>query len=148
MFQLRMKQTDEYERLVKFFVEQGLEFDGDEEVDTDIVRCYKVTHGDDHLVGGFVIAKRQGEFIIDGIAVEPVYRKMQVGRIMLEKAIKVVKELGGSGICLVARAPGFFRKYGFTTVAPEDAPDFFECRHCPQYQVSCHPEVMRLEFDE
>ena len=52
MMQLRMKQTDEYERLVKFFVEQGLEFNGDEEVDTDIIRCYKVTHGnEDHLVG-------------------------------------------------------------------------------------------------
>ncbi|MDO4395853.1 MAG: GNAT family N-acetyltransferase [Clostridia bacterium] len=147
MFQLKMKQTDEYERLVKFFVEQGLEFDGDEEVDTDIVRCYKVTHGeDDFLVGGFVLAKRQGEFIIDGIAVDPMYRKMDVGKIMVNKAIKVVKELGGKSITLVARAPGFFRKQGFTAIDPENAPNFFECKQCPQYQVSCHPEVMRLEI--
>lgn len=147
MFQLKMKQTDEYERVVKFFVEQGLEFDGDEEVDTDIVRCYKVTHGeDDFLVGGFVLAKRQGEFIIDGIAVDPMYRKMDVGKIMVNKAIKVVKELGGKSITLVARAPGFFRKQGFIAVDPENAPNFFECKQCPQYQVSCHPEVMRLEI--
>lgn len=147
MFQLKMKQTDEYERLVKFFVEQGLEFDGDEEVDTDIVRCYKVTHGeDDFLVGGFVLAKRQGEFIIDGIVVDPMYRKMDVGKIMVNKAIKVVKELGGKSITLVARAPGFFRKQGFTAIDPENAPNFFECKQCPQYQVSCHPEVMRLEI--
>ena len=147
MMQLRMKQTDEYERLVKFFVEQGLEFNGDEEVDTDIIRCYKVTHGnEDHLGGGFVIAKREGEYIIDGIAVEPIYRKMQIGKIMLEKAVKVVKELGGNRIYLVARAPGFFRKYGFVSIEPEDAPNFFECKQCPQFQKTCHPEVMKLEM--
>ena len=147
MMQLRMKQTDEYERLVKFFVEQGLEFNGDEEVDTDIIRCYKVTHeNEDHLVGGFVIAKREGEYIIDGIAVEPIYRKMQIGKIMLEKAVKVVKDLGGNRIYLVARAPGFFRKYGFVSIEPEDAPNFFECKQCPQFQKTCHPEVMKLEM--
>ena len=147
MMQLRMKQTDEYERLVKFFVEQGLEFNGDEEVDTDIIRCYKVTHGnEDHLVGGFVIAKREGKYIIDGIAVEPIYRKMQIGKIMLEKAVKVVKELGGNRIYLVARAPGFFRKYGFVSIEPEDSPNFFECKQCPQFQKTCHPEVMKLEM--
>ena len=37
-----LKRTDEYERLVKFFVENGLEFDGDEEVDTDIIECFKM----------------------------------------------------------------------------------------------------------
>lgn len=148
MLRLVMKQTDEYDRLVRFLTEQGLEFDVDEEVDTDIVRCYKVTHGDeDYLVGALIIAKREGEFIIDGIGVEPMYRKMDIGRIMLEKAIKVVRELGGKGIYLVAKAPGFFRKYGFVTVEPENAPNFFECRQCPQYQVSCHPEVMRLELE-
>ena len=67
MMRLIMKETDEYERLVKFFVENELEFDGDEEVDTDIVKCYKVTHGE-------------------------------------------------------------------------------EDKYCPQYQVSCHPEVMKLEI--
>ena len=32
-----MRTTNEYERLVQFFVKNGLEFDGDEEVDADIV---------------------------------------------------------------------------------------------------------------
>ena len=33
MLKFKMQSTDEYERLVKFFVENELEFDGDEEVD-------------------------------------------------------------------------------------------------------------------
>ncbi|MEG0661789.1 MAG: GNAT family N-acetyltransferase, partial [Anaerovoracaceae bacterium] len=56
-----------------------------------------------------------------------------------------VRKLGGTRLFLVARAPGFFRKAGFVTVPKEEAPNFFECLTCPQYGVSCHPEVMMLE---
>ena len=48
MMKFTMSSTDEYERLVKFFVENQLEFDGDEEVDTDIIKCWKITQGDDY----------------------------------------------------------------------------------------------------
>ena len=143
---LMMKETDEYERLVKFFVENQLEFDGDEEVDTDIIKCYKVTHGDDFLVGAVVLAKREDQYIIDGIAVDKLYRKMKVGQILLKKVIKKVEELGGDSLYLVARAPEFFKKYGFEAVDPETAPNFFECKYCPQYQVDCFPEVLKLEI--
>ena len=39
-----------------------------------------------------------------------------------------------------------YLKLGFETVEPADAPNFFECKQCPQYKVSCHPEVMKLEI--
>ncbi len=42
--------------------------------------------------------------------------------------------------------PEFFRKYGFETVAREEAPNFFECLTCPQYGKTCHPEVMKLDL--
>lgn len=147
MLKFRMQSTDEYERLVKFFVENELEFNGDEEVDTDIIKCWKMTHTDDVLVAGCVLAKRQGEFIIDGIAVTQLFRKFGLGKILMEKAIKEVKARGGNKIYLVARAPGFFRTMGFETVKPEDAPVFFECAQCPQYNVKCFPEIMKLEIE-
>ena len=147
MLKFRMQSTDEYERLVKFFVENELEFNGDEEVDTDIIKCWKMTHTDDVLVAGCVLAKRQGEFIIDGIAVTHLFRKFGLGKILMEKAIKEVKARGGNKIYLVARAPGFFRTMGFETVKPEDAPVFFECAQCPQYNVKCFPEIMKLEIE-
>ena len=146
MMKFTMSPTDEYERLVKFFVENHLEFDGDEEVDTDIIKCWKVTQGDDYLVAGCVLAQREGEYIIDGIAVDKPMRKTGMGKILVEKVITEVKKRGGSRIYLVARAPEFFRKLGFSTVEPSAAPNVFECRQCPQYGVDCHPEVMKLEF--
>lgn len=147
MMRLILRQTDAYEKLVQFFVENELEFDGDEEVDTDIVRCFEIVHGvEEHLVGAVVLAKREGRYIIDGIAVDAPYRKLKVGNILLQKVIDTVKELGGDSLYLVARAPGFFRANGFTAIDPETAPNFFECKYCPQYQKNCHPEVMKLEI--
>ncbi len=146
MIKFTIKSTDEYERLVKFFVENQLEFDGDEEVDTDIIKCWKVTHGDDFLMGGCVLAMREGKYIIDGIAVDQMFRKFGIGKVMIDKAAKEVKARGGSELFLVARAPEFFRRLGFEAVNPEKAPLFFECAQCPQYQKDCHPEIMRLEI--
>ena len=146
MMKFTMSSTDEYERLVKFFVENQLEFDGDEEVDTDIIKCWKITQGDDYLVAGCVLAQREGRYIIDGIAVDKPMRKTGIGKILVDKVISEVKERGGDSIYLVARAPGFFKKLGFTVINPTEAPNFFECKQCPQYRVSCHPEVMKLEI--
>lgn len=147
MIKFTMKSTDEYDRLVKFFVENKLEFDGDEEVDTDIVKCWKVVHGEDELIGGCVLALRQGEYIIDGIAVNKLFRKFGIGKIMIDKAIKEIKARGGCRLYLVARAPEFFRKLGFKTVEANNAPLFFECAQCPQYKKECHPEIMKLEIE-
>ena len=155
--------TDDYERLVPFFVANDLEFPDEEEyeVPTDLVQCWKVTEGaqpepdedsveyktDHHrLIGGFVLAERQGEFIVDGIAVDPEYRKEKLGKALLDLGIAETRKRGGKRIFLVARAPGFFRKSGFVTVPREEAPNFFECLTCPQYGVDCHPEVMRLDL--
>ena len=35
---------------------------------------------------------------------------------------------------------------GFEEVEADRAPLFFECATCPQYQKTCHPEIMRLEI--
>lgn len=146
MIKFKMESTDEYDRLVKFFVENELEFDGDEEVDTDIVECWKVTHTGDVLIGGCVLAMRQNKYIIDGIAVDKLFRKFGIGKILVDKVREEVKKRGGKEIFLVARAPGFFRKMGFEEISQEKAPLFFECGQCPQYRTVCHPEIMKLEI--
>lgn len=153
MKDFKIRETEDYESLVPFFIENDLEFSEDEPVPTDIVKCWDVreeeTGGENEkgrLIGGFVLARRQGEFIVDGIAVDPEYRKAKLGQTLLEKGIEEARSRGGKRIFLVARAPGFFRKKGFVTVERKDAPNFFECLTCPQYGVDCHPEVMRLEL--
>ena len=150
MLKFRLETTDEYERLVKFFIENGLEFTNEdlEEVDTDIVHIWKMVHTGDTLVGGVVLAKREGKYIIDGIAVEKIFRKFGLGKIMVNKVISEVKKLGGDSIYLVARAPEFFKTLGFCEIKEEDAPNFFECKTCPQFNVSCNPKIMMYSLNK
>ena len=151
MINFKIRETKDYEKLVPFFIENELEFTEEdmEEVPTDIVKCWEIvdkTDGKDQLIGGFVLAKREGEYICDGIAIDPEWRGTRLGKALLDRGIEEVREQGGSRMYLVARAPEFFRKSGFVTVKREDAPNFFECLTCPQYGISCHPEVMRLDI--
>ena len=146
MVNFKISVTEDYEKLVPFFIENELEFSEEEPVPTDLVKCWEITDGDGKLIGGFVLAKREGEFIVDGIAIDPEYRKFKLGKALLEKGIEEALKRGAKRIYLVARAPGFFRKYGFVTIPREESPDFFECLTCPQYNVSCFPEVMKLEL--
>lgn len=152
MNNIQISVTEDYEKLVPFFIKNGLEFSGDEPVPTDLVKCWQIVKSgdadetEDELVGGLVLAKRQGEFIIDGIAIAPEYRDFQYGSILLNQGIMETLKQGGRRIFLVARAPGFFKKQGFVRVPKEDAPNFFECLTCSQYQKTCYPEVMKRDL--
>lgn len=148
MIKFKMSQTEDYDKLVPFFIENELEFSEEEPVPTDLVKCWQLTQGEEEaLVGALVLAKREGEYIIDGIAVDKTIRRFKMGKTLLNKAIEEVLQRKGKRIFLVARAPEFFRKAGFVTVPREEAPNFFECLTCPQYGVDCHPEVMRLDLE-
>jgi amino-acid N-acetyltransferase len=142
---ITIEETEDYAELVDFFVENELEFSAEDEVPTDLVKCWKAAAGG-KLVGGCVLAKREGRFICDGIATDPSVRGMRIGEKLLFTMEEEAKTLGADALYLVARAPGFFVKYGFEPVPRDAAPTFFECFSCPQYGVSCHPEVMRLKL--
>ena len=150
MINFKMSVTEDYEKLVPFFIENGLEFAGDGSVPPGLVKCWEITEktesGNEKLIGGFVLAKRDGEFIVDGIAIAPEYRKLDLGKVLLQKGLDEVSISGGEKVFLVAKAPEFFRKYGFVTVPKEEAPNFFECLTCEQFGVSCHPEIMRCDL--
>ncbi|MDR2770562.1 MAG: GNAT family N-acetyltransferase [Clostridiales Family XIII bacterium] len=144
-----ISETVDYDALVAMFIRNGLEFSAEEEVPTDLVKCWEATElhasaAAGRLIGGCVLALREGAFIIDGIAVEPEYRAHKLGKKLLELAVGEAKTRGGRALFLVARAPEFFRKQGFVTVPRAGAPTFFECFSCPQYNASCFPEVMYL----
>ncbi len=141
-----IRETQNYDALVELFIENGLEFSEDEPVQaTDIIKCWEAVKGDE-LIGGCVLAMRQKKYIIDGIAVKPEFRKENIGSGLLNQAIDYLKKKKASELYLVARAPGFFKTQGFKSITREDAPEFFECFRCDQYQKTCFPEVMVLNI--
>ena len=96
-----------------------------------------------NIIGACTLAFREGEYIIDGIALAPASRGSGAGTALLAAAEDEVRVRGGERVYLVARAPEFFRANGYETIARSDAPEFFECFGCDQYNRSCFPEVMR-----
>lgn len=143
---ITLKRTDEYDMLVDFFIDNGLEFSEEEQVATEVIDCYKAVLEDGELIGGVVLAKREGAYIIDGIAVKEEYRKFGVGRMMVDKALEVSRQLGENTIYLIARAPGFFRRLDFVNIDKDEAPTFYECAECPQFGKTCFPELMKYEI--
>ena len=150
MAEYTIRETEEYEKLVPFFIENELEFTEEdaEEVPTDLVKCWQITDEEDKLVGAFVLARREGEYICDGIAIDARLRGTGLGGELLALGIEETRARGGDRMFLVARAPEFFRKNGFVTVPRQEAPNFFECLTCPQYGITCHPEVMRIDLQD
>ena len=142
-------ETDDYESLVTFFIENGLEYAEDDEVPTDLVKCWKAVDPENgKLVGGCVLAKREGRFICDGIATDISLRGTRLGEKLLGLLTEEAKMLGAESIFLVARAPGFFEKYGFIPIPRDGAPTFFECFSCPQFGTTCPATVMQRSLEE
>lgn len=169
--QLKISVTQMHEKLNPFYAENGLEIAEDEPVSTDTIKSWVIMKNvggadvqpddaitastdiieepladDDageNIVGACTLAFRQGEYIIDGIALAPQARGTGGGTALLKAAEEEAALRGGKRIYLVARAPEFFRENGYVTVERGDAPEFFECFGCDQYNKTCFPEVMK-----
>ena len=82
MLRFKMKATDEFEKLVPFFIENGLEYSEGETAPDGLVQCWEVVHGDEddeHLTAALVLTRKQGEYVIDAIAVSKLFRKLKIG---------------------------------------------------------------------
>lgn len=145
MLKLNFVITEDMDRLNKFFEENKLEISDAEPVETNVIKAWKLENQQGEITGGICLAYREGEYIIDGIAVDESIRGQRVGEKLLNLAKEEVIARGGKGIYLVAKAPGFFKTQGFKTVEQDEAPLFYECAHCPQFNVDCFPEIMQLE---
>ena len=152
MVKFKIRETDDYDALVKLFIKEGLEYSeedllGNSPIPTDIVKCWSITlDEDDRLVGGAVLATRQGEYIVDGIAMDSEFQRIKLGKELMMRVIEEVLKRNGRALYLVARAPGFFKRIGFDSIDRKDAPEFYECADCPQRDATCHPEVMKLSM--
>ena len=139
--------VDDHESLNRFYEKNDLEISEEDPVGTDAVKSWVLVE-DEKLAGAATRALREGEYIIDGIALDESYRGGGRGTALLNTVIDEVRKRGGSRIYLVARAPEFFGASGFKEVERADAPEFFECFGCSQYGVKCFPKVMEYILTE
>lgn len=145
----KLSKTNDINRINLFFAINGLE-SAEETIDDDqYIAGWTATDPEtNNLVGALSLVRRGGYYIIDGIAVDPAFRKQGLGRILIDLALAEVRSLQINKVYLVAKVPPFFRKLGFLEIPWPDAPPVFECTKCPQYNRDCHPEAMYLSLYE
>ncbi len=146
MLRFMLKETDEYDRLAEFMTRFGLDLSDKDRVGDQVLKCWKVVQEPDFLTGGIILSKRQGEFILDGIAVDAPLRRTGMGRIMVNKLVTEVRKLDGKRIYLAAKDPEFFEKVGFSEVEGNEAGNLFTCSGCGQKGDTCFPRIMKMEL--
>ncbi len=140
-------ETAEYKDLAMLFYRHGLEVSPDEEPPEGLIKLWELIDSDSgKRIGGVKLEKRNGQFVVAAIAVEETHRRMDLGTLMLEKAVSEVRSLCGESVWLVAKVPEFFKSYGFAIVDFSSAPAISKCMTCNQFKVDCFPEVMRLDL--
>ena len=144
---IRIIPTEDHDSLNELYERNDLEISDEEPVGTDAVQSW-ILKQEDETAGAATLAVRQGEYIIDGIALEPEFRGGGLGTALLKTVIDDVRQRGGRRIYLVARAPEFFAANGFSEAERSEAPMFFECFGCDQYNVRCFPKVMKYVMEE
>ncbi|MFO8192551.1 MAG: GNAT family N-acetyltransferase [Bacillota bacterium] len=144
-----LRKTGNPQALNSFFRENGLETADDDNPAGAVTAAWKLNDaGSGQLIGAVVLVRRNNEYIINDIAVDPLYRNNKYGMKLLKKAIAEVNRLAGKRIYLVAKVPPFFATAGFREWADKEALQLFSCIDCPQYKKTCHPKVMRLDLKE
>lgn len=123
-----------------FFISLGLEM-GNEPVERQVQKIWWVKEKD-KLIGAASLGLRDNHWVVDGIAVLPEYRDQGLGKRLLEQVVEEAKARGADILWLVAKAPGFFEKEGFSYTDAEHAPAVFGCTDCDIRDISCHPRWM------
>ncbi|HHY13200.1 MAG TPA: GNAT family N-acetyltransferase [Thermoanaerobacterales bacterium] len=148
MTKYKVRQTEDYRTLEKLYIKHGIEV-GNEPVRTENIKNWKVIveqNGKEIVIGGITLGRRDIHYVVNGISIEPEYRKMKIGTDILDRLVKYVEEIGVRELWLIAKAPGFFGKYGFEEKKMEESPQIFGCFNCDLYQKTCHPKAMVFRF--
>lgn len=139
-----VKPIESPDDVMELFLRSDLEMTEDEFDTRVFLKGYEAKNEKGEVIGGCALTEQDGHFIINGIAVDPAYRKTGVASEMLARTTEDARALGAEEIILVARAPGFFRKNGYENVPDPDIPEgLFDCQSCPQYRQRCFPEIMK-----
>ncbi len=139
---IRIIETGNYAELIPLFRASGLEIHIEDGKPQDMLTCWRAEDQNGNLLGGVSLEQRKGLYVIGDIAVEKDLRGRDIGSLLLQTAMERLRQMGAKQVYLVAKAPKFFEKAGFTYQTEEEAPEIFSCKSCEQRGKTCFPEFM------
>lgn len=144
----RIDSTQDFITMQKLFHQNGLEVNLEDDEGKGVLGLWRAVDAHGDLLGGLKIEERSGELVLACIAVEEPSRKLGIGAELLQIAIHFAIERQEQRLLLVAKAPSFFKKFGFYEVDMEEYRHITKCYTCAQRGISCYPEVLRMDFSQ
>jgi GNAT superfamily N-acetyltransferase len=136
-----------FTEVLPLLVEGELEFSPDTQTIPCLYSCYGLFHGaDKELTAGAAVTFEHGEYVLKGIAVKKEYRGKGFGKLLTEYIIEDLRNGGASGMYLTAKAPEFYKQFGFRIIDSKTAPPISGCLNCRRFRNTCNPEIMKLDM--
>lgn len=115
-----IKEFNEQDKLVDFYISRGIEFNEDKQYFHPPVFSY-IAEMNNNFVGAITICKEGNDFILDEVAVVKNYEKQEVCTALVNSAInRIQNEYGDSKFYLVAKNPDVFKNMGFSIIQREE----------------------------
>lgn len=142
MLKFSMFETADKDSLLGLFDETGVELSDGEQV-----QCWAITYGEENeVVGGAVLSKLDGVFILDGLAMKPEYQRIKLGKELTMMVIEKALVSKAEALYAAAIFPGFFRAVGFTDVEPEDVPDALKEKAAVVDEEGRRTHILKIPF--
>lgn len=121
--------------LTKPYVDKGELLPRSKDDIADHIRNFIVADINRKVVGCMAIkfySKEMTEFRT--LVVDESFQGKGIGKMLVEKGLEIVKNMGVKRVFVLTRSEGFFKKVGFETVKKEIFPEkvWFDCMLCPR----------------
>lgn len=138
----KITESNDYVSLSAFFYENGLEVKPNIKKPERVLKYWECKDSGGKLIAGGALEKRDGKFVVAGIAVDEQYRGHGLGLQLMQIMDNEVQKRGGNEAWLAAKVPDFYKKLGWSSVPGEGAPEISDCLRCPQFGNECTPQIM------
>lgn len=145
---LKIEETDEYEKILQYAFDNGLEYDDENKryVNPPYLGLKLLLY--DKMIGTIVVCKSEyGDYVIDNLAINDNYRHRGYATMLIEYALNKLKIKKIKKVYLIAHVYDVFKKAGFDFTEDKSYLIKNNCLNCDLYKSKeCVPRVMTKEL--
>lgn len=138
-----LQETSDYRSLAKLYSDGGLEVPSIESPSGEVVKHWKCTDDTGKLIAGATLLYKGRFCVLEYLAVTEDMQGQGIGAKLLRVVEVEAKTRGIHTLWLCGKVPAFYQKFGWLIVDGESAPPISLCQNCPDFQITCTPEIMK-----
>lgn len=147
MIKFQIIETDQDELLTDFFKSLEVTPSAGPDSDREVIQAWIIVNGDDKsIAGGAVLAKIDGYFVVDGIAMAREYQRIKLGKELMMMLIEKALQNDAEAIWLASKYTGFFQHIGLKLAEPGEGPDFLKEKCKEQDEEGRTSKILKLQM--